>query len=131
MNGCCVYCARTQGLQSSNIRNIRQNLERLKSIIFTYQASILEVQVQTSALCRDIRVGSFYQRMIHIPSPAINQTEQHRIVHSFVHSFIHSFIHGAESFLRSRKLCSYSRTPQHFMESEVTLPCSQEPSTGP
>jgi hypothetical protein len=33
-------------------------------------------------------------------------------------AFIHSFIHGAEAFLRSRQLCSYSRTSQHFMEPE-------------
>jgi hypothetical protein len=31
----------------------------------------------------------------------------------------------------SRQLCSYSRTSQHFMEPEGSLPCSQEPSTGP
>jgi hypothetical protein len=42
-----------------------------------------------------------------------------------------SLTHGAEPFLRSRQLCSYSRTFQHFMESEDSLPCSQEPSTGP
>jgi hypothetical protein len=39
--------------------------------------------------------------------------------------------HGAEPFLRSRQLCSFSRTSQHFMEPEGSLPCSQEPSTGP
>jgi hypothetical protein len=39
--------------------------------------------------------------------------------------------HGAEPFLRSRQLCSYSRTSQNFMEPEGSLPCSQEPSTGP
>jgi hypothetical protein len=38
---------------------------------------------------------------------------------------------GAEPFLRSRQLCSYSRTSQHFMEPEGSLPCSQESSTGP
>jgi hypothetical protein len=31
----------------------------------------------------------------------------------------------------SCKLCSLSRTSQHFMEPEGSLPCSQEPSTGP
>jgi hypothetical protein len=34
--------------------------------------------------------------------------------------------YGAEPFLRSCQLCSYSRTSQHFME-----PCSQESSAGP
>jgi hypothetical protein len=38
---------------------------------------------------------------------------------------------GAEPFLRSHQLYSNSRTSQHFMEPEGSLPCSQEPSTGP
>ncbi|PNF27333.1 hypothetical protein B7P43_G02766, partial [Cryptotermes secundus] len=41
-----------------------------------------------------------------------------------------SLTHGAEPFLRRRTLCSYSRTSQHFMEPEGSLPCSREPSTG-
>jgi hypothetical protein len=39
--------------------------------------------------------------------------------------------HGAEPFLRSCQLCSYSRTSQHFMEPEGSLLYSQETSTGP
>jgi hypothetical protein len=39
--------------------------------------------------------------------------------------------YGAEPFLRSCHLCSPSRTPQHFMEPEGSIPRSQEPSTGP
>jgi hypothetical protein len=39
--------------------------------------------------------------------------------------------YGAKPFLRSCQLCSHSRTSQHFMEPEGSLPCSQEPSTGP
>jgi hypothetical protein len=50
---------------------------------------------------------------------------------SLTHSPTHSLTHGAEHFLRSRQFCSYSRTSQHFMESEGSLPCSQEPSTDP
>jgi hypothetical protein len=40
------------------------------------------------------------------------------------------WLHGAEPFLRSRQLRSYSRISRHFMESECSLPCSQEPSIG-
>jgi hypothetical protein len=43
----------------------------------------------------------------------------------------HSLTHGAENFLESRQTCSYSRTSQHFMEPEGSLPCSQESSTVP
>jgi hypothetical protein len=39
--------------------------------------------------------------------------------------------YGAEPFLRSCQLCSYSRNSQHFMEPESSLPCSQDLSTGP
>jgi hypothetical protein len=42
-----------------------------------------------------------------------------------------SLTHGAERFLRSCQLCSYTRTSQNFMELEGLLPCSQELSTGP
>jgi hypothetical protein len=42
-----------------------------------------------------------------------------------------SLTHGAEAFLRSCQLCSYWRTSQQFMEPEGSLPCSQEPFTGP
>jgi hypothetical protein len=40
----------------------------------------------------------------------------------------HSLTHGAEPFLRSCQLCSYSKTSQHFMEPVGSLPCLQEPS---
>jgi hypothetical protein len=43
----------------------------------------------------------------------------------------YSLTHISEPFLRSYKLCSYSRNSQHFMEPEGSLSCSQKPSTGP
>jgi hypothetical protein len=50
---------------------------------------------------------------------------------SVISTPVSSLIHAADPFLRSHQLCSYSRTSQEFMESEGSLPCSQEPSTGP
>jgi hypothetical protein len=53
---------------------------------------------------------------------------------NLIHLSIHpptSLTHAAEPFLRSCQLCSHSRTSQHFMEPQSSLPCSQEPSTGP
>jgi hypothetical protein len=41
-----------------------------------------------------------------------------------------NYLHAAES-LRSRRLLTYSRTTQHFMEAEDSLPRSQDPSTEP
>jgi hypothetical protein len=38
--------------------------------------------------------------------------------------------YGVWPLLRSCQLCSYSRTSQHLMEPESSLPCSQESSTG-
>jgi hypothetical protein len=38
---------------------------------------------------------------------------------------------GAEFFLRSRQSLSYSRIPQNVIETDASLPCSQEPSSGP
>jgi hypothetical protein len=46
-------------------------------------------------------------------------------------SLTHLLTHRAEPFLRRRQLCSHSITSQHFMETEGSLPCSQEPSTDP
>jgi hypothetical protein len=41
------------------------------------------------------------------------------------------FPYGAEPFLASHQLCSHSRTSQHLMEPEGSVPCSQEPFTSP
>jgi hypothetical protein len=41
-----------------------------------------------------------------------------------------NLLHEADPFLKSLRLRSYSRI-SHFMEPEDSLPCSQEPSTGP
>jgi hypothetical protein len=48
---------------------------------------------------------------------------------SAVKSHLTNF-NGAEPFLRSRQLCSYSRISEHFMEPEGSLLCLQEPFIG-
>jgi hypothetical protein len=49
----------------------------------------------------------------------------------YFEELISSELQGAEAFLRNHQLLSYSRTSQHFMEPESSLPCPQEPATGP
>jgi hypothetical protein len=53
------------------------------------------------------------------------------IVTDLLKALSYLLTYGAEPFLRSRQLCSHSRTFQHFMEPEGSSPCSQEPSNGP
>jgi hypothetical protein len=65
----------------------------------------------------------------HIRDGALKKYPLHRNQH--VYSLTHSLTHGAEPFLRNCQLCSHSRTSQHFMEPRGSLPCSQDPSTGP
>jgi hypothetical protein len=50
--------------------------------------------------------------------------------HPYDNCTVLRIIHGAEAFLRCCQSFSHSRTSQHFWESESSLPCSQEPSTG-
>jgi hypothetical protein len=40
-------------------------------------------------------------------------------------------LHGVKPFLESHQFLSYLRISQHFMESEVSLTCSQEHTAGP
>jgi hypothetical protein len=57
--------------------------------------------------------------------------EHHILITEYQIPMSYSVTHGAEPFFRSRRLCSHSRTSQHFMEPESSLPCPQEPSIGP
>jgi hypothetical protein len=57
------------------------------------------------------------------------KTNQHSKTMFYLLTYLLTY--GAEPFLRSCQLRSHSRTSQHFMEPEGSLPCSQEPYTGP
>jgi hypothetical protein len=63
------------------------------------------------------------RRLIQVISPDLPVGTEHLLTWVLTH--------GAEPFLRSRQLCSHSRTSQHFTEPEGSTPCSQEPSTDP
>jgi hypothetical protein len=80
--------------------------------------------------------ATFYTTSIWASSaPTVNYPRTWRLqffrgeVVSKLHTYL--VIYGAEPFLRNRQLRSYSGISQHFMEHEGSLPCSQEPSTGP
>jgi hypothetical protein len=59
-----------------------------------------------------------------------NRTMLGRYMRKRTRPLYSSLTHGAEPFLKSRQLCSFSRNYRHFLESEGSS-CSQEPSTGP
>jgi hypothetical protein len=46
-------------------------------------------------------------------------------------AFVNKQLHGAETFLSSWQSHDWSRNPLSFMKREGSLPCSQEPTTGP
>jgi hypothetical protein len=48
-----------------------------------------------------------------------------------VHGRSERNLHLLTNSMELSPLCSHSRTSQHFMKPEGSLPCSQEPSTGP
>jgi hypothetical protein len=50
---------------------------------------------------------------------------------SVLNSSSNSWLHGAEAFVRSCQWLSCRRIPRHFVDSKGSLPCTQEPSTGP
>jgi hypothetical protein len=54
-----------------------------------------------------------------------------KLLQFVTHSLTHSLTHGAEPFLTSCQLCSYSRTSQHFMEPGGSSPRSHKPSPVP
>jgi hypothetical protein len=63
----------------------------------------------------------FYTQTLRLLERKISSPSQGRYLHSL----------RAEPFLRSHQLCSHSRTSQQFMVPKGSLPCSQDPSTGP
>jgi hypothetical protein len=65
------------------------------------------------------------------PEPSNFYATQEHVANGHTLYLLNSLTHGAEPYLRSRQLSSYSRTSKNFMEPEGLLPCSQKPSTGP
>jgi hypothetical protein len=63
--------------------------------------------------------------VIYLTTEPETQTMQRQMIGTYL------LTHGAEPFLTNRQLWSHSKTSQHFMEPEVSIPCSQESSTCP
>jgi hypothetical protein len=54
------------------------------------------------------------------------------LTHEFIAFYFYiTKLYAAELFLRSRQLCSYSKTSRKFVEPKGSQPRSQEPTTGP
>jgi hypothetical protein len=78
-------------------------------------------------------------KMRNTKCPALIKLHEEKVFGNVSHFGINAVVmfililltHEAEPFLRSRQLCSHSRTSQHFIEPEGSISCSQEPSTGP
>jgi hypothetical protein len=74
-----------------------------------------------------------------VPCARTNITKLTVAFHSFVNMpknvlllpKLKTKLHGAESFLRSLNVLSYSRNSPHFMEPEGSSPYTQEPATCP
>jgi hypothetical protein len=90
--------------------------------------------------CRPVRVAQLYPQVPGSLTATFCRSQSYgggiitRLRTSLTHGAepLHtSLTHGAEPFLRSRQLCSHSRTSQDFMEPQGSLPCSQEPFIGP
>jgi hypothetical protein len=90
---------------------------------------LFQAVITISVICIDRQRRR--QKRIHLTAYLHESNSYQRLVSlSPLHTSL-VLTHGAEPFLRSCQLCSYSRTSQHFMEPGGSLPCSQEPSTGP
>jgi hypothetical protein len=107
---CGGVCIRKSFLSVSTLK-----LKNLRFYLLMYQASycLYRPQNHPDLLLTNI-LNSAYRSAVHVWKNAP-----------------HSLTHGAEPFLRSCQLCSYSRTSQHFMEPGGSTPRSHKPSTGP
>jgi hypothetical protein len=62
---------------------------------------------------------------------ATAQSSIHTSLIGCVKALMNNSVSGSSTArIRALKSCSYSRYSQHFIESQGSLPCSQEPSTG-
>jgi hypothetical protein len=78
---------------------------------------------------KELTVQPIWLFMIVLVAPKIKVIKWQWIL--YLLKWLYLLIYGAEPFLRSRQLWSYRRDSPQFMEPECSLPCSQEPSTGP
>jgi hypothetical protein len=80
-------------------------------IVICLQAIFMTCYKQRYSLSRTLKIWMFENSRLYLNTYLLTQ--------------------GSEPFLGGRQLCSHLRTSQHFMEPEGSIPCSQEPCTGP
>jgi hypothetical protein len=105
----------------ANLHTVQFTTEHTKSSLFVFASRFL-VKNPSSVLCL---------RPYWLANVSQLTRVRVRLTLRLASPYFFSLTHGAEPFLRSCHFCSHSRTSQGFMEPEGSLPCPQEPSTGP
>jgi hypothetical protein len=137
---CGDFFTTNRPLKRNKYRNIIRNGEL---IFLTLLPAVVSIIISYDAA--DPFPLSAVRHVTKIPQPSSHKTSACFVLHPLLPHSVFYMLHavkcsvhppylltyGAEPFLRSRQLCSYSRTYQYFMEPDGSLPCSQEPSTGP
>jgi hypothetical protein len=97
--------------------------EELAAPIFVVEEDPSVYQAEITRLRRLLCLN--YDRYLHFACLHHFLLYQTTPCHFPEYSPLHIHLHEAETFLRSRQLCSYSRISQHVTEPEGSLPCSQ------
>jgi hypothetical protein len=89
--------------------DLAQDKDRWRALVNTVM--YLRVPWHIGKFLNNWATGSFWRTQLH----GVSQSAKQKQI---------TLTHGAEPFLRSRQLCSYSRTSQHFMEPEGWTVCN-------
>jgi hypothetical protein len=95
---------------------------------FHYRVPVVYIQSQIVPVHTIPSYPIFLRYILILPVQSVagkrNDYSENKTSHT---NMISGLTYGAEPFLRSCQLFSHSRVSQHFMEPEVSLPCSTGP----